>query len=516
MPGLAFVAGASALALSCAAPPAANAAVAPRQDQGPRPHLVIAPERFREALAPYLAWRAGTPQNDGVVFASLESILGDAPPSDRDSPERLKRFLFDRWRRGALGTCLLVGDGDTIPVRFMTLDRSDAAAANWAFYPSDLYYADLAEADGEFESWNGRRDDFHDRYFGEVHGESNKSGPINADACDLDPEIAVGRWPVSNADDAAAIVRKTIEWEQSTGARFGARGGADAGHAGGEPTATNGGSAAPDTPLGGAIFAVGGWVDVRSRARAISTTLDRALVGGCLAFVHDDDASPAPDVETMKRSLARAPLLLLHSGHGQPWGWEHCLSEAVIDGANLPESLPPPILFSAGCSTAEWSALPPYTAYLDESGAEHRGTTAGERFESPPPPPGPIQPGSFDRSSFSERLVRRPRGGAIAVIGCSTGSQPCAISLLEGFVDACDELSRETATPTLGEAWRRAVRDYRRRERLDSLVPTESWYPPSIFFQGMKFVLLGDPSLRLPLQRRADPAPPAAPRSLER
>jgi len=30
------------------------------------------------------------------------------------------------------------------------------------------------------------------------------------------------------------------------------------------------------------------------------------------------------------------------------------------------------------------------------------------------------------------------------------------------------------------------------------LKPNNGWYPPSIFFQGMKFTLFGDPSLPLP------------------
>jgi hypothetical protein len=41
-------------------------------------------------------------------------------------------------------------------------------------------------------------------------------------------------------------------------------------------------------------------------------------------------------------------------------------------------------------------------------------------------------------------------------------------------------------------------RYYYDKERLAQLKPTADWYPPSIFFQGMKFMLFGDPSLRLP------------------
>jgi hypothetical protein len=39
------------------------------------------------------------------------------------------------------------------------------------------------------------------------------------------------------------------------------------------------------------------------------------------------------------------------------------------------------------------------------------------------------------------------------------------------------------------------------QERLGSLKPNEDWYPPSIFFQGTKFMMFGDPSLRLPENR---------------
>jgi hypothetical protein len=39
---------------------------------------------------------------------------------------------------------------------------------------------------------------------------------------------------------------------------------------------------------------------------------------------------------------------------------------------------------------------------------------------------------------------------------------------------------------------------YYDKERLEKLVPTPDWYPPSVFFQGMKFMLFGDPTLRLP------------------
>jgi hypothetical protein len=41
-----------------------------------------------------------------------------------------------------------------------------------------------------------------------------------------------------------------------------------------------------------------------------------------------------------------------------------------------------------------------------------------------------------------------------------------------------------------------AVVYYYKHEYLAELKPTKDWYPPSIFFQGMKFMLFGDPTLK--------------------
>jgi hypothetical protein len=105
----------------------------------------------------------------------------------------------------------------------------------------------------------------------------------------------------------------------------------------------------------------------------------------------------------------------------------------------------------------------------------------------------PIQRGASNATSVSEEAVRRADGGAIAVIGCVSGSQPCAHTLLDGFVDAMAELP----TAPAGRWWTTALARYVRDEKLMELAPTDSWYPPSIFFQGMKFVYLGDPTVRL-------------------
>jgi hypothetical protein len=90
-------------------------------------------------------------------------------------------------------------------------------------------------------------------------------------------------------------------------------------------------------------------------------------------------------------------------------------------------------------------------------------------------------------------MVRRGPNGAVAYIGCNTGGQPCGVTLLEGFVRAL----HERAEPTLGDCWAAAINYYYQAEHLDRLVPNNDWYPPSISFQGMKYMVFGDPALRL-------------------
>jgi Peptidase family C25 len=133
-----------------------------------------------------------------------------------------------------------------------------------------------------------------------------------------------------------------------------------------------------------------------------------------------------------------------------------------------------------GCDTGRFCTSPPYAPYRDVHGVEHAGTNHGEVFAAPPPPPATIQDGRFDQTGLGERLLRQAGGGAVTYIGCNTGAQPCAVTLLEGFIQAL-------AAPTrgrLGDAWCEALAHYYETEGLPQLTPTRSWYPPSIFFQA--------------------------------
>ncbi len=430
--------------------------------------LIVAPTRLHQALGPFVAHKR---RQLNVELASLESILQSKRSGD--PPEKLKRFAFEGWKSRKVRYLLLVGDADTIPVRYMVLDRITAPAFDYAFYPSDLYYGDVAKADGAFEDWNGRKDGFHRDYYGEVRGEKNKDGPINFDAIDYRPEVGVGRWPVSNEEQLRAVAAKTIAYETAVleGRSKGLR--------------------------RAAMIGVDGWVDCRPMMNRLALALPAGWRAERRYGPDIASSTPQPTAAEVVSLLNHGLSLILHTGHGWDDGWDRSFSVRDLPKLTNAEGLP--VMFSAGCSTGRFATLPPYEAYVDIAGVPHRGTNAGEVFEAPPPPPHWYASGEYNRTGLGERVVLLPSGGAVAYIGCNTGSQPAALTLMEGFVEAL----RVEKSPRLGDLWRRAVTTFYQKEYLSDLAPTESWYPASIFFQAMKFMVYGDPSLVLPEPARA-------------
>lgn len=427
--------------------------------------LVIAPDAFEPALQEFIAHKQRLRPTE---FQSLETILKTS--EGVDDPEKLKRFLYQQWRQSGLGYVLLVGDVDVLPVRYMTLDRITPAAFDYAFYPSDLYYADLAKRDGGFENWNARTEGFHAGYFGEVRGEKNKADPINYDEVDYLPEIAVGRWPVSTAAEVRTVAAKTVAYETQQLTRSTAR------------------------QLRAGFIAVGGWIDSRGAMDDWAAQLAQPwqVEKRYYSDAHRKISSAPPDHEQVRNLLNDGVDLLVHTGHGQPSEWEQCFSvrdlKAITNATRLP------VIISAGCSTAYFAPLPPYEPYVDVDGHQHAGSDHKEVFSAPPPPPAPYQRGKYNPTGLGEQVLKGSANGSVAYIGCNTGSQPCGLTLVEGFVAAWSR----TQQPHLGDCWSDAIRHYFKKERLAKLEPSDGWYPPSIFFQGMKFMLFGDPSLTLP------------------
>jgi hypothetical protein len=426
--------------------------------------LIVTPEQFEKDLAPFVEHKR---KELPVELATLEAVL--AKSQGVDDPEKLKQFLYQAWRKRHVHYVLLVGDADVMPVRYMVQDRKKKVAQNCAFYPSDLYYADVARKDGSFDDWNARKDGFHAGYFGEVRGEKNKDDPINFDQIDYRPELALGRWPVNTSEEVQAVVAKTIRFEQRIAAQ-------------------------PSAERRAALVCTGGWIDCRSLMDGVAKSLPKDWT--CEKRYYSDAnhpwKTPPPSPDQVQDLLNSGVDLMLHAGHGTSISWNDSFTLRQLRQLTNADHLP--VIMSAGCSTGRFVALPPYEPYVDVSGVKHKGTSAGEVFDAPPPPPAVYQKGRCNPVGLGERFVRRGPNGAVAYIGCSTGSQPCGLTLLKGFAKTWGQ----SHSARLGDCWMGAVSYYYDQQLLATIKPDRTWYPPSIFFQAMKFMFYGDPSLRLP------------------
>jgi hypothetical protein len=243
------------------------------------------------------------------------------------------------------------------------------------------------------------------------------------------------------------------------------------------------------------LFAVGGWVDMRGRMDDCARSLDERW--GVTKFYYGarrrDDGTPPPSQENVIAALNGGADVIFHAGHGTDDRWEQSFDIRALGKVHNARQLA--VVMSAGCSTARFAALPPYEPYRDVDGHDHTGSDNGERFTAPPPPPACYQTGAFNRTGLGERLLVESDDGAAAYIGCNTGSQPWGLTLMEGFASRLG-----SAQPVrLGDAWNAAVEHYISAEHLPDLKPNNDWTPPAIYFQAMKFMLFGDPTLRMPV-----------------
>ena len=125
---------------------APHACVAPRVATEPAPQpperlLVVAPAAFRPSLEEFLVERSRQ-LGSAVAFLALEDATRVPPDSaaarPADAPELLKREVYRRWRAGEVTALLLVGDVDTLPIRFMKLDRGTKEAFDATDRPQEV------------------------------------------------------------------------------------------------------------------------------------------------------------------------------------------------------------------------------------------------------------------------------------------------------------------------------------------------------------------------------------------
>ena len=167
--------------------------------------IIITPSEFKNNLQPLVTHKES--RNISTKLITLDEIYDGNYflAQGSDEQEKIKYFIknaYDQWETQFV---LLVGSSKKLPPRetYIHIYREDEEDDN-EIIVSDLYYADLYNENGTFQTWDTNGNQYY--------GEYNWSG--NTDDLDLHPDVYLGRLACIDADEVDVVVNKIINYEQ--------------------------------------------------------------------------------------------------------------------------------------------------------------------------------------------------------------------------------------------------------------------------------------------------------------
>jgi hypothetical protein len=413
--------------------------------------MIIAPEKYQLSIQPLIDHKQEF--NITTVVMTTEYIFENYPGGDK--PEMIKYGIKQAYDESNISFVLLIGDFKDIPVRYV--HNNDEFSLLEPHFISDLYYADLYDNQGVFQTWDTNKDGIYGEWNGDVAQDYNLS---------LTPEVALGRLPCSNRFQLKITIEKIIDYETSPKDnewfnRFIV--------AGGDTYSEVGGYIGPEFDL---------YEGEEITAEAIEIMSDFEAVK---LWASDGSLS----TKSLLREISNGCCFLYLSGHGNAGSWvTHppiseenigSLSNLMIPFLRNRNKLP--ITVSGACLNSQFDVHPlrffqdPFITYL-----------------------------YFTRylTCLSWSLTSSPFGGSIATIGNTHlswmdiefdggGSNWLELQFFKEYVNG---------TTTLGTIWKNAITRYVETFPIDWETP--SGKTSSIDAKTVQqWTLIGDPSLKI-------------------
>ena len=178
--------------------------------------LIITPSKWKEILQPLKEHK----EKYGIktIIVSLDEIYGGKyfATQGRDDAEKVKYFIKDAIENWGIEYVMLVGGRKfskeewIMPIRYAWLnDRS----SSWEYerrFLSDLYFADIYDANGSFSSWDTNRNGCYGEYDHEIGNKKLK------DDVDLYPDVYIGRLPARTKNELRRVVQNIISYEEQS------------------------------------------------------------------------------------------------------------------------------------------------------------------------------------------------------------------------------------------------------------------------------------------------------------
>ncbi|MCK5261212.1 MAG: hypothetical protein KAJ44_03450 [Thermoplasmatales archaeon] len=166
--------------------------------------LVIAPKKFVKVLQPLVTHKNSVGISTELV--TLTEVYDQMYWHGRDEAEKIKYFIKTAIEDWGIKYVLLVGDFRLMPVRYC-YNADVNSGFNEPCFISELYYADIYDAEGNFSSWDTNNNGIYGEWFGDVAEDSD---------IDLYPDVYVGRLACRNKIEVKIMVKKIITYEKNT------------------------------------------------------------------------------------------------------------------------------------------------------------------------------------------------------------------------------------------------------------------------------------------------------------
>ena len=156
--------------------------------------VIITPNNFSVELEPLVKHK----NSHGIdtFIKPVEEIF--ASYNGKDNIEDIKLFIKDAIENYNISYVLLCGSIYKIPIRI-----SNVILWDWKAYPpTDLYYSDIYDSEGNFSSWDTNN--------------NNLFGETNQDVFDLCPDVHIGRLACDRIGEVKIVINKIINYEKKT------------------------------------------------------------------------------------------------------------------------------------------------------------------------------------------------------------------------------------------------------------------------------------------------------------
>ena len=157
--------------------------------------LILTPDEFVSTLQRFIDHKEQRDIKTKIV------TLDEIPSQGVDTQESIKYFIKDAIENWGIDYVILVGSSvlgqAKFPFRYAWIGD-----AYEDFFPSDLYYADIYDSNGDFSDWD--------------YDEDGKYAEYPDDMIDVDivPDVLIGKIPCDNIFELSAYIDKVIWYDE--------------------------------------------------------------------------------------------------------------------------------------------------------------------------------------------------------------------------------------------------------------------------------------------------------------